>query len=111
MDQSGVYQFDLHADDEALLRVNGEEVMHTYGDSDIGRTAYVALEPGTHALELEYLELGEEQTLQLDWFLQEETDTRAEAQLWIEDVTVPFAPENELPQEDEDEDALALELL
>ena len=104
LDQSGVYRFELQADDEAMLIVDGELVNSVSGDLDVREDSFVALGAGSHTVELRYLEIAGDQTLRLDWFLQEATDNETQAQAWIESTMVPpVAEEDEMPG-DQDED-------
>ncbi|WP_425040171.1 Ig-like domain-containing protein [Primorskyibacter sp. S187A] len=76
VEEAGLYTFELIADDEAALRLNGEELVGAGPKSDeVPEYGQVELQPGPYLIELDYLEIDGAQTLSLRWSGPDTDDT------------------------------------
>jgi hypothetical protein len=66
--KDGTYTFYVASDDGALLRINGKEVVNTWGPRSYSESSgKIELSAGQHEIELTYLELAGEQGCILSW--------------------------------------------
>ena len=106
--EAGVYRFDLTADDEAAISIDGETVLETRGSAEsTPDTVEVEMEPGTYTVTVDYLELRGEATLDLNVYQMEapvEDDDIYAAGKSLEDLAIEQEAREANDSDDKDED-------